>query len=225
MCNRIIAIGDIHGSAKWKDIVDENKNATIVFLGDYLDPYHINDYDELWNNFVDIIRFKQDNIDRVVLLLGNHDLHYFCDDMSIGTRYNFLLAERIRRMFLNNRELFQYAYQVKNIIFTHAGISHPWFVNDFKGDIHGDIAAQLNAPDDRQVQALFQVGAVRGGDAGLMGGIFWADRSELNDPLHGFVQVVGHNRVDDVIELAYADHNKIIFCDCLWNGKFFKISI
>ncbi len=71
--------------------------------------------------------------------------------MSIGTRYNFLLAERIRRMFLDNRELFQYAYQVKNIIFTHAGISHPWFVNDFKGDIHGDIAAQLNAPDDKQV--------------------------------------------------------------------------
>ena len=128
-------------------------------------------------------------------------------------------------MFLDNRELFQYAYQVRNIIFTHAGISHPWFVNDFKGDIHGDIAAQLNAPDDRQVQALFQVGAVRGGDAGLMGGIFWADRSELNDPLHGFVQVVGHNRVDDVIEFAYADDNKIIFCDSLWNGKFFKISI
>ena len=37
--SNIIAIGDIHGSAEWRNIVEENNDAMVVFLGDYLDPY------------------------------------------------------------------------------------------------------------------------------------------------------------------------------------------
>lgn len=35
----IVAIGDVHGLEKWRSIVDEHEDCTIVFLGDYLDPY------------------------------------------------------------------------------------------------------------------------------------------------------------------------------------------
>ena len=82
-----------------------------------------------------------------------------------------------------------------NILFTHAGIAHKWFVEDFQGNVSLPIAEQLNHPSDNQVAALCCVGQLRGGAIGSRGGIFWADIDELTDPLHGFTQVVGHNRV------------------------------
>lgn len=162
---------------------------------------------------------------RVVLLLGNHDLHYINYDIQICTRYNIKLAEVAGLLFNYNFNLFQYAYQINNIVFTHAGISHQWFEFDFKGDINRNIAEQLNNPTDEQLMKLFQIGSARGGDPDIKGGIFWADSSELSDPLHGFTQVVGHNRVPYIIEFKYANDNKIIFCDCLGDGMYFKTNI
>ena len=53
-----------------------------------------------------------------------------------------------------------------------------------------------------------------------IGGIFWADIEELTDPLHGFTQIVGHNRVKEITEYNGTHNNKIIFCDCLWNNNY-----
>ena len=87
-------------------------------------------------------------------------------------------------------ELFQYAYQQGNRIFTHAGIQHSWFVDDFKGDLTQPIAHQLNNPESVQFNAMLRLGHARGGRIGKIGGIFWADISELTDPLHGYTQIV-----------------------------------
>ena len=223
--SNIIAIGDIHGSAEWRNIVEENNDAMVVFLGDYLDPYGpYNRYDIL-NNLADIIEYKRNNMQRVVLLLGNHDLHYINYDIQICTRYNIKLAEVAGLLFNYNFNLFQYAYQINNIVFTHAGISHQWFEFDFKGDINRNIAEQLNNPTNEQLVKLFQIGSARGGGLDIKGGIFWADSSELSDPLHGFTQVVGHNRVPYIMEFKYTNDNKIIFCDCLGDGMYFKTNI
>lgn len=223
--SNIIAVGDIHGSAKWRDIVEENNDATVVFLGDYLDPYGPYNRDDILNNLAEIIEYKRNNMQRVILLLGNHDLHYINYDIQICTRYNIQLAEIAGLLFNYNYNLFQYAYQVNNIIFTHAGISNQWFECDFKGDIKRNIAEQLNNPTDEQLVKMFQIGATRGGDPDMNGGIFWADYSELSDPLHGFTQVVGHNRVPYVMEFEYANDNKILFCDCLEDGMYFKVNV
>jgi hypothetical protein len=73
-------IGDIHGRNAWRQLV--RTDMINIFLGDYLDPY---DRDDLqadsteYDNLQDIIRFKQQNPDTTVLLLGNHDLHYLWD--------------------------------------------------------------------------------------------------------------------------------------------------
>lgn len=223
--NKITAIGDVHGSTKWRDIVNSNKDSKIVFLGDYLDPCGRYDVDEILYNLISIIEFKRNNMDRVVLLLGNHDLHYISSEVEPCTRFDVHLAHRAESLFKGNIRLFQYAYQMNNIIFTHAGISHRWFEKNFKGNISHNIAEQLNNPANKQLETLYYIGEARGGESGRIGGIFWADRSELKDPLHGFTQVVGHNRVEDIIELVYPDDNKIIFCDCLENGKYFEMHI
>ncbi|MDR1526845.1 MAG: hypothetical protein LBS46_04135 [Dysgonamonadaceae bacterium] len=45
---------------------------------------------------------------------------------------------------------------------------------------------------------------------------------ELREPLQGFTQIAGHNRVKD-IHVHANNGGRIIFCDCLWNGHYLKI--
>jgi hypothetical protein len=123
---------------------------------------------------------------------------------------------------LKNIYLFQYAYQEENYIFTHAGIVHKWFTDDFKGDINKNIAEQLNKPSPKQIPALCRCGSARGGYSRDIGGIFWADISELQEPLQGYTQIVGHNRVEDIDDNSI-NGGRIIFCDCLFNKHYLKI--
>ena len=208
-----IVFGDIHGSTFWKKVVSENPDYRFVFLGDYLDPYVYIVPEQLMNNLKEIIQLKKDRPDDVILLLGNHDLHYFCSDMVPSSRFDFTLAEEASVLFRENIHLFTYAYQVDNCIFTHAGISEEWFLYDFKGDASKNIAEQLNNPLPEQDASLCRCGKARGGERGAVGGIFWADVSELYEPLQGYTQVVGHNRVNDVCEHTN-NGGRVIFCDC-----------
>lgn len=219
-----IIIGDVHGSTYWKEIVEEHPECNYVFLGDYLDPYEKVNDTTLLKNLQDIISFKNANPNGVILLLGNHDLHYFIKEALSCSRFNYALAPNISKIFQANSHLFQFAYQVDSNLFTHAGVNHSWFVDDFKGDITKNIADQLNNPTPDQFAALFQCGFFRGSYANRVGGIFWADIRELREPLQGYTQIVGHNRVQDILEYTN-NGGRIIFCDCLFNKRFLQIEI
>ena len=67
---RITVIGDGHGRASWKS-VDPNSCDKIVFLGDFVDSFDVNNT-VMINNLLDIIEFKKSNHDKVILLYGNH---------------------------------------------------------------------------------------------------------------------------------------------------------
>jgi hypothetical protein len=200
-----IIFGDIHGSTFWKMAIAENPDCRIVFLGDYLDGKDDMNFQEELANLQDIINFKKANSDNVILLLGNHDLMYI---------------EYEEPLFVDNLPLFQNAYQIDNIVFTHAGIVHKWFVEDFGGSVNRNIAVQLNNPANRrQHNALRQVGDKY---TDTVGGIFMAGMRELYEPLQGFVQIVGHNQVTDIKDVTI-NGGRIIFCDCLWNGRYLRI--
>ena len=215
----IIAIGDIHGLNYWGKIIEAHPGCRVVFLGDYLDPQIYIPREELLQNLENIILFKRESPEDVILLLGNHDIHYFNEEAIEASRFDSYIAKRAKCLFLENQDCFQYAWQEGKKLFTHAGIAHEWFTQEFHGDINAPVAIQLNHPSREQIPALFQAGRARGGSA-AWGGIFWADRSELNDPLHGFVQIVGHNRVRDITIHEGSHNNKIIFCDCLRAGNY-----
>ncbi|MCL1936890.1 MAG: metallophosphoesterase [Candidatus Azobacteroides sp.] len=217
-----IVIGDVHGSTYWKEVVKENPNCHYIFLGDYLDPYENIARQKLIGNLNEIIQLKKEHPDDATLLLGNHDLHYFMDEIALGSRFDFKISEKAWALFSENIQLFQFAFQDENYVFTHAGISHQWFIEDFKGDAGRNIAEQLNNPSSEQIPAWCRCGAYRGGKRGAIGGIFWADIHELQEPLPNFIQVVGHNRVKDVVEYTNKG-GRIIFCDCLWNKHYLKI--
>ena len=126
-----IIIGDVHGSTYWKKAVEDNPSCQTIFLGDYLDPYESISNELLINNLNEIIRLKKDKPEDIILLLGNHDLHYFCPDIP-GTsgRYNYDIEEEVKALFTENLSLFTYAFQEGTRLFTHAGVSHDWFIND-----------------------------------------------------------------------------------------------
>jgi len=218
-----LVFGDVHGSTYWKQAVEENPGYRYVFLGDYLDPYEFISDADLVENLEEIIQLKKDKSDDVILLLGNHDLHYFCPDIPGSSgRYNNRIAEKVSGLFTKNRDLFTYAVQEDHHLFVHAGISHRWFVNDFKGDLNRNIADQLNNPTQAQLRPLHQAGEARGGSWFTIGGIFWADISELDEPLQGYTQYVGHNRVGEIHEQE-KNGGKIVFCDCLYNKIYLRL--
>lgn len=202
-----IILGDIHGSTFWKTAVAENPYCNYVFLGDYLDSKEDDDFYAELANLQEIIDFRKANPDRVILLLGNHDLLHL----------DYEIDADVSRIFRENATLFQYAYQIENTVFTHAGINHKWFVEDFGGNLARNIAAQLNNPDSDQINAMRQIG-----DTNTIGGVFMAGFMELCEPLQGYTQIVGHNRVPDIKDITI-NGGRIIFCDCLWNERFLKI--
>ena len=200
----LLIIPDVHGRDFWKDAVDCNKYERIVFLGDYTDPYDIEGItnEGAVDNFESIIAFKRNNPDKVVLLLGNHDLHYYSDyyyELAGGVRYDPISAIILQRLFQDNSQYFQLAWETdwcgKHYLFSHAGITQSWL----KRNLH-----LIRRPDEKHLnrlllsneglEALAQVGEMRWGDY-PSGSMVWADAEELavSDPIPGIYQIVGHS--------------------------------
>ena len=111
---KILIIGDMHGRQFWKDACLNHKNEfeKIVFLGDYVSPYP---YEEISNNeaigvFEDVLKFKKENQDKVVLLIGNHDLSY-CNPNICDCRTDYTNWNKLNRMYFENMKLFDLAWE------------------------------------------------------------------------------------------------------------------
>ena len=123
---KTIVIGDIHGRPIWKDIIYKEKEFDkIVFVGDYFDSIKYSAQDQI-DNFLNIIDFKQSiqEDQEVILLIGNHDLHYFPEIGNSGVSgYQIEYAKDIEKIIYDHREHLQIAYQYGKYLFSHAGVS------------------------------------------------------------------------------------------------------
>lgn len=132
---QMLIMPDIHGRTFWKDAVkkfpkEQCPDLKIVFLGDYLDPYESYDNiskEQAYQNFIEILDYAH-NDDRVILLIGNHDWHYFvkCDNCRIDrTR-----AKDIGNIFKENMNMFSlleiFDINETKCIFSHAGLTSGW---------------------------------------------------------------------------------------------------
>jgi predicted MPP superfamily phosphohydrolase len=120
---KVLVLGDTHGRSIWKQIIEREKPDKVIFIGDYFDSFDIKGVDQL-NNFQDIIAFKQSGQCEVIMLIGNHDHHYFPEIKDTGTSgYQHLFAPSIQYVVGENRNHLQMAYQMDEFLFTHAGVS------------------------------------------------------------------------------------------------------
>ncbi len=224
-------IGDDHSRGLWKKFIKDESVDHWVLMGDLVDndPGFTAEDDFMIENLQDAIEFKRNNIDKVTLLIGNHSNSYIHmgDISKLCSRYRSSIAMELHDLYTFNKDCFQNAWQYKNVVATHAGIQHNWFINEFRGNLNENIAYQLNNPKNKkQYESLFDISYSRGGNKNV-GGIFWCNRNELLKPLKGFTQVVGHNRVKEITHFEKKNYNSdVYFVDCLGSvGDFLKLEL
>ena len=124
---KTVIIGDIHGHDSWKQIIEQEQDADrFIFVGDYFDSFTVSGVVQI-HNFKEIIEFKANSGKEVIMLIGNHDYHYFPEIGDSNTSgYQSTLAPSIKQVVEENRQHLQMAYQFDDILVTHAGVSSEW---------------------------------------------------------------------------------------------------
>jgi hypothetical protein len=131
---KTVVLGDTHGRSNWKlAIYQEEPIDKLIFIGDYFDSFDIPGLEQI-HNFKEIIQYKEKNPQvEVVLLIGNHDYHYFPEIGHTSTSgYQNKIAPSITQVIDENRYHLQMAYQMDEFLFTHAGVS-PEFLDQVFG--------------------------------------------------------------------------------------------
>lgn len=128
---KTIFIGDIHGRPIWKLILEKEKPNRVVFIGDYFDSYDFSTAEQI-HNFKEILEYKRSNPDvEVLLLIGNHDIHYFSGMGNSNTSgYQQMGFYLINQVLEENKHELQMCYQLDNIICSHAGIGYTFLVKN-----------------------------------------------------------------------------------------------
>lgn len=137
---KTVFIGDIHGRSNWKLIVHQEQPDRVVFVGDYFDTHDDISAALQIHNFKEIIDYKKSTTAEVIMLIGNHDHHYFPEIGYTGTSgYQDRSAVAISHELMQHRDMLQMAYRVPEpfiskggvdfIICSHAGISEKWLAN------------------------------------------------------------------------------------------------
>ncbi len=213
----IIVVPDVHGRMFWKqgrDYLYNNPEAKVVFLGDYLDPYTTYDgitHAEAYENFLDILEFKKENLDNVVLLRGNHDEWNF-NEFRECCRHDYRNTPRNRKIFQENENLFKFAHLEGNYLFTHAGVSTDWLDQNSLDLNESSIVEYLNSNPN----TLWQIGRSRGGRNRCGSPLWccWEGDWQWNDCQNpfSFTQCIGHTY--DTGDLRKLDSKNIYCFDC-----------
>ena len=231
---KILAVGDLHGKSCWQ-VIDFSQYDKVVFMGDYVDSTSHSD-EEILDNLSAVVAVKEQFPEKVVLLLGNHDIQYLYYPEYRCSGFRRSMQITLTELFNRHRHLFQIGYQTSNYLFSHAGLSRPWYdrfitlLNKIPlGEMspRSNLAALLNSLDQTwHRRLLHEVGVIRGGSKEF-GGVTWADKEELrNHPLEGYHQIVGHNPVPYIEALSFNDDTSITFVDVLGiQESYFEINI
>jgi hypothetical protein len=218
MNNEIIgALGDIHGRTIWKEIINKNPQITKwVFMGDYFDTHDDVTPEQQIENFLEIIEFKKANMDKVVLLIGNHDFHYTGYAYSTYSGYQYGAAPRIKEILLDvlSNELMQMCYKNDIYVFTHAGVTKTWAetnnidLNDMENSINELFKTRPMVFDFTMGDNYSQTG-----NDITQTPIWVRPQALLTDAIEDIIYIVGHTTVSKlglVKELP-----NLILIDCL----------
>lgn len=212
---RYLILPDVHGRDFWVKPVEEalaDPGVKIIFEGDFHDPYpwefenEPNYLQKSIDNFKEILNIKQQNPERVTLLIGNHDCGYAISEEICSSRMDYRHKDEIGELFTENWELFQLADECeiagRHFIFSHAGIHKKWAERVFGKDCD-DVVNSLNEiwkSDNREL--LYWLGdydAYRGWGGCQYGSLVWSDiRSWAGvtpEESFGF-HIVGHTQLE-----------------------------
>lgn len=231
---KYVFIGDIHGRTQWEQIIEQEKDADkFIFFGDYFDPYDWSlDLDDLINNFNKILNFKMENFNKVILLIGNHDLRAF-DQKANECRYIDGTYENVAPIIYNGilENIFQLCYFIDDkIVCSHAGFSKTWLENSGlsfnENDLNKDFKDQVY---DKTVVSTYdfiynssKIWPDMSGDNTWQSPLWIRPKSLIQNKIDNYIQCVGHTRINKKSNQIYKlDTLKILLCDCLEHGEYY----
>ena len=242
--HKTVVIGDIHGRSQWKLITYLEKPDRVIFAGDYFDSFNIPAVDQMYN-FNEIVEYKETSFARdgtldqhkteVIMLIGNHDHHYFPEVGHTGTSgYQYGAAAAISKVIDDNRKHLQMAYSFDDYLFTHAGVS-PVFMDEVFGKDGWDssnIVKLLNDKMTYQPRTFNFNGIDSSGDNQTQTPIWIRPRSLMaanSKHVKGlkkiYKQVVGHTQQNQIDTKGGSTGGRYYFIDTLeTSGEYMVIT-
>lgn len=199
---KIVVVGDLHGCNLWRDIINKEVDADkVIMIGDYLDSFDISGVEQL-HNLKEIIEYKENNMDKVILLIGNHDMHYFSFIGYTGTSgYQNGMKYLYGQILDGNIDLFQMAHKEGNILFSHAGIGHTWLTDN--GWAKEDIVEYVNDVWKYRPKCFEFNGIEPSGNDLCQTPVWIRPKSLMRDTRHNlakdYIQVFGHTQMRRIV--------------------------
>lgn len=218
---KILVIADLHGLNVWEKFVNKDNFDRIIFLWDYVDSFDVPDSD-IFENLRNIIQFKKDNPEKVVLLLWNHDIQYIWE-WNWCSWYRPSMATWLKILFEENLDLFKVFHEEQWYLFSHAWIDSRWekynmnIIDEYFCDGFYSYEQLNMLLETHNRKILFQCSSSRWWFDKYSWPL-WADKGDTTEHwiISWYKQVVWHTKVPSKVMLPH-----IIYCDCLehWNWQ------
>jgi len=194
-------IGDVHMKIDTLQRIITKHNAEVdhyILLGDWQDAFP--PQENTAERTAEYLNYCLTNPQLYTCLWGNHDISYFNHKHSCSGWQ----PDRLEAMRGTPWDRFHLAAYITSVwpeethwLFTHAGLSQRWFRDasylPISPNLVEVIAILEQAETDLKLRLpnlFLEAGCSRGGKQAI-GGVLWADWSEL-DAIEGIRQVVGH---------------------------------
>ncbi len=219
---RTIVLGDTHGRTDWKTITAKNDFDKVVFIGDYFDTHESISSEQQKDNFKDLVAYKKANIDKVILLFGNHDYHYLKTTNETYSGFQQWHKTDIQEMLQEaiDADLMQMCYVERNVLCVHAGVTKTWCDENLVQK--GFLEQTINDLFKYKPNAFkFTSGKNHSpyGDDVCQTPIWVRPQSLLQDRIEDYIQVVGHTTQNKLVVT-----NDVILIDTLGtSGEYLQI--
>ena len=223
---KIIGIGDIHGRDSWIKIVEQNPDADLfVFAGDYFDSFEIDVMVQM-QNFREIIKFKKENPNKVITLIGNHDFHYTsgCIGSYSGFNHSIYYNMKLEIESLIREGVLLVAHQINKFLFTHAGVTKT-FCEEQNIDTNNLVESLNDFLIYKPHVFNFKLGKNHNpyGDDINQGPLWVRPTSLLEDGLN-YIHIIGHTQKMLITQSVEKDFGYILI-DALNGGQYLEILI
>lgn len=215
--SKILVLGDTHGRPFWKEIIEKENPDKIIFLGDYVSTHEGISAEQQLSNLEEILTYKGNNPDKVILLRGNHDtqhLGYYWAECSgwDGQVWGVMSQSEFKERFL---KLTQWVYIDEELktVFSHAGVSDVWMKNSEIDSVH-----DINSLEPSELFGFTPnyYGDCYG-DSETQPPVWIRPQALCKCNVKGWDQVVGHTPVRTIINVGKSAKGKqnIWLCDAL----------
>lgn len=175
---KTIVVGDIHGHVNSVEAALAHP-CNIVFVGDYLDSFSQSVENQILCLKM-VLDAAEAEPDRVVGLIGNHELSYL-DPAMRCSGYNTKTQRYVDQLKDRMKAVLKPYHWVGDHLISHAGVDEELL-----------LYKKVSLEEYLESGDFNQIGTYRGGYQPV-GGLYWNDFNAEMIPINGLKQVVGHS--------------------------------